>query len=286
MASSSDTTPQHTFQMEFCNNTKALSVKFSQAPSSLSVVATTPASDCSASPPPPPSSSYEIDGSSGEDSLLQYHNVIEEPSAEQMAAFRSIYAKEINEHFPNGANDAELMSLMPIIGGGQMSDDEDDDDDDEEEDEDDDGDDGEERGVDEPKRRRSKSSIEDISEAELQRLEETDKEGRTAIDKELAKHPELTRKMLWMLRISGAFSVCDEKRKWGLYRQRYRAYSSFNEEQEQMELERNQKLSKRLAIERATAHEIDRILSLLPVDVEEKESIVAAAAAADAPMDD
>lgn len=107
--------------------------------------------------------------------------------------------------------------------------------------------------------------VDDISLADVARLEQTDMEGRAAIDRDILEHPHIPRKLLWMIRISGAFGDNNSKQQWD-YMQRERTPIVQMEEQEIIAREMNRKLSERLAIERAAVQEIDRILALLESD--------------------
>lgn len=112
--------------------------------------------------------------------------------------------------------------------------------------------------------------VDDISLADVARLEQTDMEGRAAIDRDILEHPHIPRKLLWMIRISGAFGDNNSKQQWD-YMQRERTPIVHMEEQEIIAKEMNRKLSQRLAIERAAVQEIDRILALLESDDEDSD---------------
>lgn len=235
-----------------------------------------------------------------DDDLIEYVEVTDEtssadeegnhsnttPSPDTVQDVKTTFRREIHNRFPYATDDTELARLLARYCMGSKnananadakevedSDEEEDDNDcgggeEYEEGAEDDDEEGAVGGSDDSPNPAKKSKkimeieVEDICEEELARLEANDREGKAAVDKDHLENPHLTRKQLWMIRISGAFGDNSTKSRWGT-RQREKAYASFIEEQEVIELEKNRRLSQRLAIERATAHEIDRILATL-----------------------
>lgn len=205
-----------------------------------------------------------------------------------ITSFRIRFSEEIYAHFPN-VTDLELIRLLeqmdrlffehPIEdipdvfdqqlshdeatnGGGsgshaveaasEVEDDEYDDDDDDFDDE-----------TDPPRAKRAciEFSVKEISDAEWEHLEAADASGRAEIDVEQLKHPHLTRKMLWMIRLSGAFGENNTKRRW-----------ERGQRERDIAMQRGDvEMTEQLAVRMSASAEIDRIVAALRHEDEDED---------------